>query len=60
MCYVFKYYTRKKFFIFINYPSPLIFWVCHNICKKKKVRGEDSIAFIYYYLVTFLNFFYVL
>ena len=59
MCYVFKYYTRKKFFICIIYPSPLIFWVCHNICKKK-VRGEDSIAFIYYYLVTFLKFFYVL
>jgi hypothetical protein len=50
---------EKSFLICIIYPSPLTFWVYHEICKKK-LGGEDSIAFIYNYLVNFLKFFYVL
>ena len=50
---------EKSFLICIIYPSPLTFWVYHEICKKK-LGGEDSIAFIYNYLVNFLKFFYIL
>ena len=60
MCYVFKYYIVKKVFWFcIIYPHVPFTFLYHEICKKK-LGGEDSIAFIYNYLVNFLKFFYVL